>query len=711
MVAAVSNEESKDCNDGEGYLNLKLLSLTYSLVCAMVDKMQRRRKKVEKEKQRKNKAIEMASSLSDIPSSSTTSCEIVPIEEDKNHSFSSNNPTQIAMSDYNTNNKVIKKSPSGVVVDHPEAKSESLTVNFLRTFLFGHNKNSKSKSIHNKPTANSQTRSSNSNSNSNEPRSNDDDNRSRSVVEALSKLIGADLDYLDKTLNRMRKYEDQIKAASESLKKLKEAGGSEENFRELKRIVMKLKEQIFSMRENEPEGSLETLKNQDFGQTLDSKEFWGRYGELDAASKVCLLCFSVFPENAEIKKRVMIYWWIGEGFVTTEQSANELFHKLIVKGLIEPVCKNHSGGVVICKMDPLVRSLVINIAQTFNFVDVDDASATPRDLACLTGKRLAKIQQSEKLALFNVNEDILEFNPTWFSKMQNASVLYLGRWQTSPSHHIEVEDTTAMKTKNANVLDGLENLTHLRFLSLQGISRITELSKSISKLRNLTILDIRACHNLEVIPDGIGLLKNLTHLDMSECYLLDQMPKALALLSKLQVLKGFLVSEGINSCTLDDLQKIPRLRKLSIYAVVHGFPSDRDLCVLNQFKALTQLTIVWASRSVQPTVAPTRSVTSKPAELAMLSLGLIKLDVRCFPWMTTPIWLRACNLKNLKKLYIRGGQLSDLGQKLDDKKAEKDKWEVEVLCLKYLDDLEMGWSDLQELFPKLKFLEMSYKMK
>ncbi|KAL7211960.1 hypothetical protein ACSBR2_014758 [Camellia fascicularis] len=152
--------------------------------------------------------------------------------------------------------------------------------------------------------------------------------------------------------------------------------------------------------------------------------------------------------------------------------------------------------------------------------------------------------------------------------------------------------------KGKEYKDGLENLTSLRFLSLQGISRIIELPKSISKLTNLTILDIRACHNLEVIPDGIGLLKNLTHLDMSECYILDQMPKGLASLSKLQVLKGFIVSEGNNSCTLDDLHGFRELRKLSVYVVVDGFPTNKDLRALNQFKVLTKLTIAWGRGSV-----------------------------------------------------------------------------------------------------------------
>ncbi|CAL5345927.1 unnamed protein product [Camellia sinensis] len=348
-------------------------------------------------------------------------------------------------------------------------------------------------------------------------------------------------------------------------------------------------------------------------------------------------------------------------------------------------------------MDPLVRFMVIKHAEMVHLwrFNLQDA---PFGVNGLT--QIRYFIEIELNTLFNVNESFLEFESEYFSMMKELHVLYLGRWQTSPTHHIEVADVKSKK-KNANVLDGLENLTSLRFLSLQGISRIIELPESISKLTNLTILDIRACHNLEVIPDGIGLLKNLTHLDMSECYLLDQIPKGLASLSKLQVLKGFIVSEGNNSCTLDDLHGFRELRKLSIYVVVDGFPTNKDLRALNQFKVLTKLTIAWGRGS--------RSFTSKPAEVAIpvLPLGLVKLDLQCFPWTITPSWLRAYNLKNLKKLYIRGGKFSDLGQfqKLDDKEAENESWEVEVLRLKYLDHLEMDWFALQKLFPKLNYLE------
>ncbi|KAA8515409.1 hypothetical protein F0562_018980 [Nyssa sinensis] len=116
--------------------------------------------------------------------------------------------------------------------------------------------------------------------------------------------------------------------------------------------------------------------------------------------------------------------------------------------------------------------------------------------------------------------------------MKHVNVLYLGRCQSSAKHHIEVGET--------KFLEGLKDMKHLEFLSLYGISQITKLSDSISKLANLKILDLRACHSLEVVPKGIKKIQSLTHdLDMSECYLLNHMPTELSSLTELQVLKGY----------------------------------------------------------------------------------------------------------------------------------------------------------------------------
>ncbi|KAL7164154.1 hypothetical protein ACSBR2_040129 [Camellia fascicularis] len=174
-----------------------------------------------------------------------------------------------------------------------------------------------------------------------------------------------------------------------------------------------------------------------------------------------------------------------------------------------------------------------------------------------------------------------------FKRETNLNVLYLGRWQNLVTHHIEVSDI--------KILNVLKNMKQLRFLSLRGISLITELPRFISQLTHLEILDLKACHNLEVVPDWIGLLENLTHLDMSECYLLDHMRKGLGALSNLQVLKGFIIgdSKDKKSCTINDLTKLPMLRKLSISTSMKEFPTDLQLHHLQRLKSLQKLKISW----------------------------------------------------------------------------------------------------------------------
>ncbi|KAH7855235.1 hypothetical protein Vadar_022710 [Vaccinium darrowii] len=173
--------------------------------------------------------------------------------------------------------------------------------------------------------------------------------------------------------------------------------------------------------------------------------------------------------------------------------------------------------------------------------------------------------------LINVGEAIIDSVPEIFANRKCIRSLHLRRWQGSATHHIELTD--------AKILHGLKKMDGLTFLSLQGISMITELPTVILELNDLKILDLRACHNLEVIPNKIGLLKKLTHLDVSECYLLEHMPKSLAQLSNLEVLKGFLIGDFKNkqSCTLYDLSKLRYLRKLNIYISVKNLLRLRDL--------------------------------------------------------------------------------------------------------------------------------------
>ncbi|KAL4632005.1 hypothetical protein ACB092_04G021000 [Castanea dentata] len=365
------------------------------------------------------------------------------------------------------------------------------------------------------------------------------------------------------------------------------------------------------------------------------------FEELNTKLKHCLLCFAVVPENEVVKRRLLIDWWVGERLVdspATEDVADEIIIELMAKGFIEPVKQR--------------RKLV---ADRLFLLKAEDGSS---DQILSSSRNF----DPEKLqTLFNFNEpfpdwrleSLLKENKDnivdWFSKMKNVNVLYLGRWQSS---------------------------------------------------------------------DGI--------------------PKRIAHLSKLEVLKGFLIGNlksGGRSCTLEDLIGLERLSNLSINTSSRDFPTEEELRALSKLKVLRKLGIAWGMKqenavpkpeqeNAVPKPAstvnsdnrgqdsgasrPTRRLSKRipslpktrdPETLVELPTTLEKLKLQCLPHRESPNWLIPEKLKNLKTLYIRGGELKNFVQKGND------KWAVEILHLKYLDEFNMNWEALHESFPNLIFLE------
>ncbi|KAK9068904.1 hypothetical protein SSX86_013020 [Deinandra increscens subsp. villosa] len=664
-------------------------------------------------------------------------------------------------------------------------------------------------------------------------------------------MIHQELIFIMKVCPRLGKHEEDIRKAAEKAYtdyiKIKDELCEIKELKYLKKTVTKLKLQIpagyrtydesYKQTNAENKAISKLLKKMPrfhdklFHRSPFCKAIQLRFNNLESHLKLCLLCFSVFPENAIISRRSMVYWWIGEGLTpceddleggsTAEDSANEYFQKLIDMEFIEPVSRSYRRYVAFCKMHPLVRAALVMIADKINFFDFDeygnpkdfgkfDEIGSPEDLPlfypldepreffyffnekqepipepiqffdsernpyqfaamnqvssqspsqslvdrngepinktrkyyfysrkkiitksynlCLMGSGLSEGITWEKLhMLFNVGDIFLEFKPEWFLRMKNINVLFLGRWKSSAAHYIAVDEFEFEKS--------LDNMNHLRFFSLQGVSRIPRLPDSISRLTSLLILDLRACEHLEVIPETIGSLKCLTHLDISECYRLMKMPKDISCLKSLQVLKGFVVFEtpGQDVCTLKDLNKLRKLRKLNIFAHMKDFPKESHLEDLENLETLRKLTILWGSNIIDPfkiiNSKKKHNLVSKFVKLitkkkrgqgstsrgsnSTLGAQLEKLDLKCFPHVhKAPEWLKPGNLKGLKKLYIRGGGFSDLGQYQDDFQWDEhspvlpiETWDVEVLRLKYLEELDMEWGELQSLFPKLISLE------
>nr|XP_043611596.1 uncharacterized protein LOC122583236 [Erigeron canadensis] len=671
----------------------------------------------------------------------------------------------------------------------------------------------------------------------------------------LFNLISKELDYLKRVcpnLGRLhQQLTEEIGKADQQFLKLQVGYCDLKELKDLKRSITKFKLQVPAIHRTYDDKDqqknqnffvdnrispqllniLPRLHNNLFHQSLFCKTMQQRYNDLRLELKLCLLCFSVFPENEEISRRLMVYWWIAEGLIpsgeddygkTLEDRANEYFIELMDKDFIEPAASTSpvDRHVATCKMQPMIRAALVMISDRIKFFDFDefgnpkdfgrfDEIESPEEMpdiyplgdpreffeffdkkrqpipkddvilfsdkgnpipfaayeqesnkvildrngnvidsqkphyfyrkiknikmnsykACLMGTGLPKGLSWEKIhMLFNVKDDILVFKPDSFLKMQNINLLILGRWQSSAGRHIEVVEF--------KIKESLEYMKHVRFFSLQGVSRITELPESISNLESLLILDLRACHNLEKIPKTIGLLKYLTHLDISECYLLKDIPKEISSLVYLQVLKGFVVvdSQQKHVCTLEDLHKLENLRKLSMYTRMKDFPKDTHLYALQNLKELLKLTILWGGHELSPKKHQTKQdnvalpmlsnmcARKKRVQGSMkrmnaffnstIGLQLEKLDLKCFPDKRTPSWLTPGSLKGLKKLYIRGGEFSDIGQYQDIYEyndslniPKVETWNVKVLRLKYLNELKMEWGELQKLFPKMTYLE------
>ncbi|XP_075665998.1 disease resistance RPP13-like protein 4 [Castanea sativa] len=453
---------------------------------------------------------------------------------------------------------------------------------------------------------------------------------------------------------------------------------------------------------------------------------------------------------ATIKKKVLIHWWVGEGFIdspnsdgkTAEETGNDYFKNFIKNGIIEPVQQKLRQNSENCEMHPSIRAAIIKLAEKNEFASFDSKGNPNADFSSCPRVCLVKTEEGSSLhnltyiyhylpreeieTLFNVNEPYLSFRVDRFSKMKKLKVLQLGRWKASAKQLVEVENTEFLK--------GLKKMKELRYFSLRGISGITELPNSICKLSNLRILNLSGCDNLEKLPDGIGSLKQLTHLDMSECFLISHMPKGLASLLALQILKGFVIGKespiGLY-CKLADLARLQHLRKLSIHVDRTRPEAEEELNSLPQFRKLQSLSVAWSSiynaatsTTTNVGLAKFQRIVSRENSLKTLAkihrlfsrkksmpttpgstsqpVDLHKLGLQYFHGSEMPDWLRRLNLKNLKKLYIRGGKLSDLplpGNQVDR------SWAVECLRLKSLSKLEMEWPKLRELFPKLNYVE------
>ncbi|CAO2149906.1 unnamed protein product [Urochloa humidicola] len=428
-------------------------------------------------------------------------------------------------------------------------------------------------------------------------------------------------------------------------------------------------------------------------------------GGLEERLRGCALCLAAFPEGAVIKKRLLLHWWLAEGFVRSAVEGKARFGELLARGFIIPAPTSALCGTVHrCTVRPWMRDLLVSVAKRHGFLELNAGDIAFARRACLRGGGMAQQQPPVAAgfsawvrAIYNVGHKYVELDERWFAGKRDLRVLQLGQWREfSTREQMDNPMDSHIEASGVERLRDMGNCKNLSYISFRGISRIETLPDSIGKLRELRVLDLRACHNLEQLGQGITRLDRLEYLDLSECHLLVGMPRGLGQLAQLEILKGFVVanSNSRDFCHLNELTKLEKLRKLGIVIGKMAVPNENEFMKLAQFKALQSLKISWGllNYSTKSGITEAASRHSVATMKYALPPNLKKLDLHCFPFADFAQWVQPTGVR---KLYIRGGKLATLGD-------GEVQWEAEVLRLRFLTHLHCDFGRLQSLFRNLK---------
>ncbi|KAL2531443.1 Disease resistance protein RPP13 [Abeliophyllum distichum] len=192
------------------------------------------------------------------------------------------------------------------------------------------------------------------------------------------------------------------------------------------------------------------------------------YKHLPMHLRPCFLSFGAFEEDTEIPVRKLISLWVAEGFVKKEEQksledvAIGYLMKLIDRSLVLVVKRRFDGGVKTCKIHDLLREMCSRIAEENNFlkvvkVNVDDP---------LWSFSLLMYQQQHRLIINNdqSHSRLLHFGPHVRSLL--CCFLLPTTFISCSCKLVRVLDFC--KIVRGFSVNGIENLVHLRYLTISG---------------------------------------------------------------------------------------------------------------------------------------------------------------------------------------------------------------------------------------------------
>ncbi|CAN6222780.1 unnamed protein product [Urochloa humidicola] len=248
------------------------------------------------------------------------------------------------------------------------------------------------------------------------------------------------------------------------------------------------------------------------------------YNDLPSHFKTCLLSLSKYPEDQVIRKDVLVWSWIAEGFITPAAAGLSLqeigdgyFNELVNRSLIQPVNFRNpfqplgEWEVYACQLHDMVRELIIKLSSeegfaTISLSDGEQAGESVVHQRENIIRRLSLHSSSNTRASINERKQLFKLRS--FDVFGHAGFMMPALSRFRVLRVLQLENCFNMEK---NYLKDLGKLHHLRFLRLHGL-RFTMLPDSIGNLESLETLDIRGATSSILLPLSFGKLGKLVRL-------------------------------------------------------------------------------------------------------------------------------------------------------------------------------------------------------
>ncbi|KAG2641106.1 disease resistance protein PIK6-NP-like [Panicum virgatum] len=214
------------------------------------------------------------------------------------------------------------------------------------------------------------------------------------------------------------------------------------------------------------------------------------YNDLPFHLKTCLLSLSKYPEDQVIRKDVLVWSWIAEGFIipagsSLQETGEGYFNELINRGLIQPVNLWSpfdvfgETEVYACQLHDMVLEFIIKLSAEEGFgttllSDGEQAGASSLHQREIT-RRLSLHNSSTTNAPINERKELFKVRSLDVFGHADLMMLALSRFRVL--RVLQLEDCSRLDN---NHLKDLCKLYLLKFLRLQDLN-VTELPESIGK--------------------------------------------------------------------------------------------------------------------------------------------------------------------------------------------------------------------------------------